>query len=247
MMVTRAGALAGVDAVVFDIGETLVDETRTWESWADWLGVPRLTLLGMIGWGVATGALPGEVVRIVRPGVDIRAEQAKRRDAGIPDAFTAADLYPDVVPCFQGLAAAGLRIGIAGNQPAHVEDFFHELPVELALCASSGTWRVSKPDPRFFECIAEALEEPPSRIAYVGDRVDNDVLPARALGMVAVHVRRGPWGYAHALRPDVDRAHLRIESLLDLLQDDLRSAASAASMPQMPWTPPPGGVDDEQM
>jgi FMN phosphatase YigB (HAD superfamily) len=28
----------------------------------------------------------------------------------------------------------------------------------------------------------------------VGDRVDNDVLPAAAAGMVAVHVRRGPWG-----------------------------------------------------
>jgi FMN phosphatase YigB (HAD superfamily) len=213
-----------VDAVVFDIGETLVDETRTWESWADWLGIPRLTLLGMIGWGAATGALPSEVVRIVRPGVDIRAEQAKRREAGIPDGFVAADLYPDVLPALQGLAAAGLRVGIAGNQPAHVEDFFRKLPIELALCASSGTWRVSKPDPQFFTRIAEALDLPPSRIAYAGDRVDNDVLPARAAGMVAVHVRRGPWGYAHALRADVERAHLRIDSLLDLLHDERRSA-----------------------
>jgi FMN phosphatase YigB (HAD superfamily) len=34
----------------------------------------------------------------------------------------------------------------------------------------------------------------PSEVAYVGDRVDNDVLPALAAGLVAVHVRRGPWG-----------------------------------------------------
>ena len=32
-------------------------------------------------------------------------------------------------------------------------------------------------------------------IACVGDRVDNDVAPARATGMLAVHIRRGPWGH----------------------------------------------------
>src|SRR5439155_14968561 len=30
-------------AVVFDVGETLVDETRHWGEWADRAGVPRLT------------------------------------------------------------------------------------------------------------------------------------------------------------------------------------------------------------
>jgi FMN phosphatase YigB (HAD superfamily) len=57
----------------------------------------------------------------------------------------------------------------------------------------------------------------PERIAYVGDRLDNDVLPARAAGMVAVHVRRGPWGYLHARRPEAAQAHLRIDSLDELL------------------------------
>jgi FMN phosphatase YigB (HAD superfamily) len=207
-----------VDAVVFDIGETLVDETRTWESWADWLGIPRLTLLGMVGWGAANDVQPGEVVRMLRPGFDIRSEVAKRRDAGIPDGFVPADLYPDALPAMQSLVAAGCRVGIAGNQPAGVEDFFHALPCELALCVSSGTWRVAKPDPEFFTRVAGALSLPPSRVAYVGDRLDNDVLPALAAGMLAVHVRRGPWGFAHALRPDIVQASLRIDSLAELVQ-----------------------------
>ena len=53
--------------------------------------------------------------------------------------------------------------------------------------------------------------EPPE-IAYVGDRVDNDVAPALAAGMVAVHVRRGPWGYLH----DPPPAAIRIRSLAEL-------------------------------
>ena len=32
-----------IRAVVFDVGECLVDETREYGTWADWLGVPRHT------------------------------------------------------------------------------------------------------------------------------------------------------------------------------------------------------------
>jgi FMN phosphatase YigB (HAD superfamily) len=49
-------------------------------------------------------------------------------------------------------------------------------------------------------------------LAYVGDRVDNDVLPARRAGMFAVHVRRGPWGFLH----DGSEADAQIESLDEL-------------------------------
>ncbi len=42
----------------------------------------------------------------------------------------------------------------------------------------------------------------PSQVAYVGDRLDNDVLPAKAAGMFAVFMRRGPWGHLHAHRAD---------------------------------------------
>ena len=46
--------------------------------------------------------------------------------------------------------------------------------------------------------------------------MDNDIRPALAAGMVAVFVRRGPWGYIHATHPEVARAQLRIASLDDL-------------------------------
>ncbi|MGH9098837.1 MAG: HAD hydrolase-like protein, partial [Acidimicrobiales bacterium] len=40
------------------------------------------------------------------------------------------------------------------------------------------------------------------QVAYVGDRLDNDVLPAKAAGMFAVFIRRGPWGHLHARRAE---------------------------------------------
>ena len=56
----------------------------------------------------------------------------------------------------------------------------------------------------------------PGQIAYVGDRLDNDVLPAVELGMIGIFVRRGPWGVIHATWPEVARANLRLESLEEL-------------------------------
>jgi hypothetical protein len=38
-----------VKAVVFDVGETVVDESREYGAWADWLGVPRHTFSSVFG------------------------------------------------------------------------------------------------------------------------------------------------------------------------------------------------------
>ena len=43
-----------VRAVVFDVGENLIDETRIWTRWAERLGVPALTFLGVLGDRVGT-------------------------------------------------------------------------------------------------------------------------------------------------------------------------------------------------
>ena len=41
----------------------------------------------------------------------------------------------------------------------------------------------------------------PGDVAYVGDRVDNDVVPSSAAGMRAVWLRRGPWGIVPIAAP----------------------------------------------
>ena len=56
----------------------------------------------------------------------------------------------------------------------------------------------------------------PAEIAYVGDRLDNDVGPAAAAGMVAIFIRRGPWAWVQAGRDDPEEAAASIESLAEL-------------------------------
>jgi len=53
------------------------------------------------------------------------------------------------------------------------------------------------PDGQAREFFEQALhligDPPPEDVAYVGDRLDNDVLPAALAGMRAVWLKRGPW------------------------------------------------------
>src|SRR6202012_5200251 len=84
-----------IDAVVFDVGETLVDETRQHGAWADWLGVPPHTFSGMFRAMGATGAGFRDLFGHFNPDFDIPAERRRREQAGDYDTFTEADLYPE--------------------------------------------------------------------------------------------------------------------------------------------------------
>jgi FMN phosphatase YigB (HAD superfamily) len=205
-----------LEAVVFDVGETLVDETRVWGQWADWLGVPRLTFMAALGGVIARGGNHREVFEQFRPGIDIVAEAQRHGVAGRSDLMSLDDLYPDALPCLRALAADGYRLGIAANQPAPATDVLREMAIDFELIATSGAWGVSKPAPEFFERIAAELRLPPGRIAYVGDRLDFDVAPAKSVGMVAVFVRRGPWGWIQAGRSIPAEPDLVVEDLAEL-------------------------------
>jgi HAD superfamily hydrolase (TIGR01509 family) len=194
--VTAAPAIA---AVAFDVGETLVDETRSWQAAADRAGVPRLTLLAALGGLIARGEPHDRVWALVG------AERPGELPAPAADA-----LYPDALPALRALRAAGVRLAAAGNMPAAFEAVVRE---HVDVVGSSARWGVAKPDPAFFARLAAELGLPPGRVAYVGDRVDNDVRGARAAGMRAVHLRRGPWALLH---PDDAAADVVVDSLLQL-------------------------------
>jgi HAD superfamily hydrolase (TIGR01549 family) len=200
--------------VVFDVGETLVDESRMWGEWADWLGVTRLAFFAALGAVIAERKHHREVYALVRPGIDIARERAARGDA--MTRIEARDLYPDAAPCLTRLRAAGYRIGLAGNQPADAETQIRALGLAVDFVASSVRWGVEKPQPAFFRRIVDESGVAPDRIAYIGDRLDNDVLPAIDAGMIGIFLRRGPWGVIHAAWPEIARARLRLETLDEL-------------------------------
>lgn len=92
----RVGGM--IEAVVFDVGETLTSDNRYWAAWADWLDVPRHTLSALVGAVVAQGRANADAVRLLKPGIDLIAEYAAREEAGRGERLDESDLYPDVRP-----------------------------------------------------------------------------------------------------------------------------------------------------
>src|SRR3954464_3994565 len=94
-------------AIVFDVGEVLIDETREYGTWADWLGVPRHTFSAVFGAVIARGQDYREVFQHFRPGFDLEKERQARLDAGLGEYLNGNDVYPDVRPCLEELRQAG--------------------------------------------------------------------------------------------------------------------------------------------
>lgn len=208
----------GIQAVFFDVGETLVDETRLWGLWADWLGIPRLTFFAALGTVISGGGHHREVFHLLAPGLDLDDAARKREAVGCGYRIEAEDLYPDALPCLLALKQRGLTVGIAGNQPEAAELAIRKLGAPADFVASSASWGIEKPSLAFFERIVSETGLLPAQIAYVGDRLDNDILPALEFGFAAILIERGPWGVLHARKPEARRATAIIRSLDEVAQ-----------------------------
>lgn len=190
-------------AAFFDVGETLLNEARAWGELARAVDVEPHVVWAALGAVIERGDDHRRVYDVL--GVDMPPPGSVGWDA--------RDFYPDALPCLARLRADGYFIGVGGNVGWDIGPFLAAAGAEVDAVTTSFALGAEKPSPEFFARLVALSPADASETAYVGDRVDNDVLPAAASGMVAVHIRRGPWGY---LQAGSDRAHVRLRSLDEL-------------------------------
>jgi HAD superfamily hydrolase (TIGR01509 family) len=127
--------------------------------------------------------------RFLGPDTDLDAltAGAKRRWLYPPEA-----LYLDVKPTLEQLAAS-YRLGVLANQPETTRAALER----DGIARYFDVWVVSdevgleKPDPRIFAHALQEAGAEPGRAAFVGNRLDKDVRPAKAAGLWAVWILRG--------------------------------------------------------
>jgi HAD superfamily hydrolase (TIGR01549 family) len=205
-----------IKAVIFDVGETLIDESRMWRGWAAYLKVPEANFIAALNDVIARGEPLRNVFGHFCASFDLTAARRERAAAGDTDMFDARDLYPDAEPCLHALRTLGYRVGIAGNQPKGAVAALDALNLSADFIAVSGTLGVTKPSAAFFEKVADISGVAAREIAYVGDRLDNDILPARAAGMATIFLFRGPWAKVQARSPEAALASARLSSLTEI-------------------------------
>lgn len=196
--------------VLFDVGYVLLDESARLAEALAWLA-PYLAARGVAVTPERLHALyvracrapnrsePSLLVQVARAaGASPELARAQRRDMpwGRLAPLTA---YPGTRAALERLRAQGLRLGVLANQPANAAD---DLAREGLLPLLEGCWLseavgLAKPDPAFFRLALDAWGLPPARVAYVGDRPENDVGPSNDLGLLSVRLLQGP----HAEQP----------------------------------------------
>ena len=191
------------DVVVLDVGEVIIDETRVWAVWAELLGVSPGTLMAVLGAAVSQGGDHSDAFPHVAPNVDwtLLEDEHEDRYGG----FRSDDVYADVIPALSALRELGVRVVLAGNQPQRRTAQLQALGLPVDDVVVSDELGAEKPDPAFFAALLTRLGvDDPARVLYVGDRVDNDVLPAAEARMLTCWLTRGPWGQLQELPEDVE-------------------------------------------
>lgn len=195
--------------VFFDIGGPILDETILQEYWgrtfreaAEEQGIPcsletyrRLTEEGI-------RAFAGSVTEYIA--WKLAAEDLglhRRIQKGFWDRMRALSegRYRELNPLQEGVAgaieeiSAAYRLGIVANQPARVADLLREYEVwdRFEVQGISEVVGLYKPDVRLYEHTLREAGARPEESVMVGDRIDNDIVPARAIGMWTVHFRIG--------------------------------------------------------
>jgi putative hydrolase of the HAD superfamily len=186
----------GIEIVFLDIGGVMYDDTVYARAWNRALRDAGARFTDEDFDSVYTraraeqsGSFRRKLTARFLPGADLRELE---RLAARYWRYPPSALYDDVVPCLEELRAR-YRLGVIANQPGEVrsalgrdglDDFFEVWGVSDEL-------GVGKPDPALFELSVRTAGVAPSSAAMVGDRLDYDVRPAKAVGMRAVWMLRG--------------------------------------------------------
>jgi FMN phosphatase YigB (HAD superfamily) len=193
--------------IFFDVGQTLLDENAAWQDLFE-----RLTAEVRKD-GIQTSP---EALRRVYREVCVRFEP-KQWKAIVQSVTRSPERMEELVKlseCYRHDLERPFE-GAGEVLRTHARLCGHGWGDYIALCVSSAEAGVSKPDLRIFEVALRDAGCRPEHAVMVGDRLDNDIRPGKAIGMRTVHVRQGGSG-AQRPRDDADRPDATIDRIADL-------------------------------
>lgn len=101
-------------------------------------------------------------------------------------------LQDGITPVLEDLRR-DFRLGVIANQHPQVADALTQYGISFLfdVVVISEAVHLFKPDPAIFRYALDQAGAAPEEAVFVGDRPDNDVLPAKSLGMRTVRLKRG--------------------------------------------------------
>ena len=171
--------------IFFDVGSMLVDETEAYDH--------RVREM-IAGTDITFSAFDSKRIELAKQGFDGNSEAIKHFGLEkTPWHWEDEKLFEDAAETLEALKERGYYLGIIANQVQGTAQRLDDwgLLKYFAVVAASAELGVAKPDPLIFENALELAGCQPCDSVMVGDRLDNDIRPAKALGMQTVWIRKG--------------------------------------------------------
>ncbi len=180
----------------FDLGGVIMDETRSWED--------RI-LRTCEKHGIAPDIFRSEMEKAARANLHEYRGALESFGISFGEKWDSEFImpYPDAREVLKALKAR-CRLGIIANQPINTRKRMTEewqLAEFFDLMIISAEVGFSKPDPRLFKEALYKAGTTADKCVMIGDKLTNDIAPAKALGFKTVWVRQ-EWGGLQTVTDD---------------------------------------------
>ena len=171
--------------IFFDIGSTIVDETEAYDH--------RVREM-IAGTNITFKEFDDARIAFARQGLDGNTAAIKHFGLTKTPWHPEDEIpYSDAWDTLELLSKKGYRLGIIANQIAGASGRLRNwgLRKYFDVVVTSAEAGVAKPDKAIFELALSLAGCKPEESIMVGDRLDNDIQPAKAMGMNTVWIKQG--------------------------------------------------------
>lgn len=171
--------------IFFDVGSTLVDETEAYNH--------RIRDM-VVGTDISFKEFDDKRIALSKQGFDGNSEAIKFFDLKKTPWHKEDEVpFVDAEETLKYLKECGYKLGIIANQSLGTAERLEKwgLIKYLDMIAASAELGVAKPDKEIFQRSFEIAKCEAAETVMVGDRLDNDIIPAKFLGMKTAWIRRG--------------------------------------------------------
>lgn len=197
--------------IFFDVGSTLVDESKVYE-------LRRKTVAEMAN--VSYEHICQTAVAFYKENKKGDLETIKLLNVEKPKwKHEYEALYSDTEECLKKLHSK-YKIGIIANQSLGTVQRLEEFGILkfIDLVIASAEEGVEKPDRRIFEIALSRADCSPDQAIMVGDRIDNDIIPTKKMGMKTIWIKQGFFGKYWNLSSEDEIADYTVDTLSEILE-----------------------------
>ncbi|WP_297635926.1 HAD family hydrolase [uncultured Clostridium sp.] len=182
--------LKSIKYIFFDVGYTLINEDKVWEKRClEQSETEEAKVLGLSSERIyeeiiqASLAYKPQYKTVVKK---FDFKEVAKYNHSLEELYEGADLVLSKL-------SSSYKLGIIANQTNGLVERLESLGIlkYFSIIISSSDCSVMKPDPKIFEIAVEKSGCKPEETIMIGDRLDNDIFPAKQIGMKTIWIKQG--------------------------------------------------------